>query len=259
MEVGDTIFNQHHTGASSDYLGHGGDGGGVFNAGFAGFYSTTFVANYTGAGTQHTGGYGGGLFNHGTMEVYNSTLAFNYTGAGGSGLTPGQGGHGGGLYSDASASIYLTTIAENSTGSGTPNGNGGGIYLTGTTKYLSESIVANNYSLGTSLDCYALLDNPRYNLIENATNCAFNGTPVGNMTGLDPMLGQLIEFGEYVIAYPLTRSSPAIDKVLSSCSYDTDQRLSVRPIDGDQNGSALCDIGAIEMGRPFFMPVVIKP
>jgi hypothetical protein len=258
LELGDTLFNQNHTGASSDYLGHGGHGGGVFNAGDAVFYSTTFVANYTGAGTQHAGGNGGGIFNHGTLDLYNATLAYNYTGTGGTGLTTGQGGHGGGLFSDAIASIYLTTIAENFTGSGTPNGNGGGIYITGTTKYLSESIVANNTSHGTSLDCYALLDNPRYNLIENATNCVFNGTPVGNITGLDPMLGPLQQFSDYVIAYPLTRSSPAIDKVLSGCSYATDQRWSSRPIDGDQNGSALCDIGAIEMGMPSFIPMIMK-
>ena len=259
MEIGDTIFNQNHTGASSDYLGHGGHGGGVFNAGNAGIYSTTFVANSTGAGTQHAGGNGGGLFNHGTLDLYNSTMAYNSTGTGGTGLTPGQGGHGGGLYSDASVRIYLTTIAENSTGSGTPNGNGGGVYITGTTKYLSESIVANNYSLGTSLDCYATLDDPRYNLIENAINCVFNGSPVGNITGLDPKLGPMQQFGEYVIAYTLTRSSPAIDKVLSSCSFGADQRWSSRPIDGDQNGSPLCDIGAIEMGRPFFIPLLMKP
>ena len=104
---------------------------------------------------------------------------------------------------------------------------------------LNQSIVANNISLGgTSPDCYATLDNPSYNLIEDATNCIFQGTAIGNITGQDPQLRHIFFFGEYNYGFPLSRSSPAVDKVLSSCYMESDQIGALRPLDGDNNGSA---------------------
>jgi CSLREA domain-containing protein len=258
LEIIDTLVGWNRTGRSSAQ-GHGGYGGGIFNAGVAEIYSSNFYANSTGEGTLLAGGNGGAISNNGTLYIQNSTISTNGTGRGATGLNTGQGGDGGGLYSTGTVQVYLTTIADNFTGIGTPNGNGGGVYITtGATKLMEGTIVANNSSSNTSPDCYAFLDNPRYNLIENATNCAFQGTPVGNITGQDPRLSDLVTFDNYSDGYLLTRGSPAIDKVLA-CSITTDQRGVLRPIDGDQNGSTVCDIGSIEMGMPFFLPMLRVP
>jgi CSLREA domain-containing protein len=258
LELITTLVGWNRTGKSSAQ-GHGGYGGGIFNSGIAEIYSSTFFNNVTGEGTLLAGGNGGAISNNGVLYIQNSTISTNGTGRGATGLNTGQGGDGGGLYSTGTVQIYLTTIADNYTGIGTPNGNGGGVYITtGATKLMEGTIVANNSSSNTSPDCYAFLDNPRYNLIENATNCVFNGAPFGNITGQDPRLSSLVSFGNYSDGYLLSRASPAIDKVLS-CSITTDQRGSLRPIDGDQKGSAYCDMGAIEMGRPFFLPMIRVP
>jgi CSLREA domain-containing protein len=260
MDIYGSMFSYNSTGDSSTSVSHGGHGGAIFNAGTAEIYTSTFFSNVTGDGSKYAGGNGGGVSNTGVMIMANSTVAGNLTGRGATGPTNyGQGGYGGGLYSSGSASIYLSTFVDNRTGTGTPYGNGGGVYLTGTTKLLEQSIVANNSAAGTSPDCYAYLDNPRYNLIENATNCVFQGSAIGNITGQDPQLSEFRDLGTYMAGYVPLRSSPAIDKVLSSCYSNSDQRGSLRPIDGDQNGSAYCDIGAVEIGMPFFIPMIFKP
>ncbi len=37
-----------------------------------------------------------------------------------------------------------------------------------------------------------------------------------------------------------------------------DQRARVRPIDGDSNGTALCDIGAFEAPLNLFLPLIMR-
>lgn len=49
---------------------------------------------------------------------------------------------------------------------------------------------------------------------------------------------------------PLLSTSPAIDKANSAACSTYDQLGKPRPIDGDGNGSAICDIGAIERPAP---------
>jgi len=258
LELITTLVGWNRTGKSSAQ-GHGGYGGGIFNSGTAEIYSSTFYNNVTGEGTLLAGGNGGAISNNGTLYIQNSTISSNGTGRGATGLYTGQGGDGGALYSTGNVQIYLTTIADNWAGIGAPNGNGGGVYITtGATKLMEGTIVANNSSSNTSPDCYGSLDNPRYNLIENATNCAFQGAPVGNITGQDPRLSNLVGLANYSSGYLLTRASPAIDKVLS-CSVTTDQRGAVRPIDGNGDGTPNCDMGSLEMGKPFFIPLIRNP
>ncbi len=261
LQITTSSITENRTGTSSTSMGRGGNGGGIFNAASVQLFGCTLYGNQTGRGFKFAGGNGGGISNSGMLVMYNTTVLRNTTGYGATGPTYfGQGGNGGGLYSTSSASIYLSTFAENGNVAGTPNGNGGGIYITATStsRFLVGSIVANNFSSSTSPDCYGTLENPHDNLIENVTGCTFVGTPYNNLTGLDPQLRDVQLLGTLLYGFPLSRTSPAVDTAVQ-CWSSVDQRGSPRPLDGDGDGSAVCDLGALELGMPFFIPSIRKP
>jgi hypothetical protein len=53
--------------------------------------------------------------------------------------------------------------------------------------------------------------------------------------------------------------SLAIDNSDNDTYEEKDQRIIPRPIDGDENGTAICDIGAVEVGGVFgYMPSFFK-
>jgi competence ComEA-like helix-hairpin-helix protein len=60
------------------------------------------------------------------------------------------------------------------------------------------------------------------------------------------MLGILGNHGGFTQTIPLLEYSSAIDTGNNSTCTDTDQRNQIRPIDGNTDGSAICDIGAYE-------------
>jgi len=155
---------------------------------------------------------------------------------------------GGAIYgSTLSTDISLrnVTIAFN-----TASNNGGGVNLfNGTTFVFRDSLIANNVSGGTGPDCYAdsgflSITN---NLVGKIDGCTFtpdSGDLVGSIIDpLDPMLQSLMGSPAY---HPLSISSPAIDAGFSFSCLSTDQIGSIRPIDGNSDGTSICDIGAIE-------------
>ena len=83
--------------------------------------------------------------------------------------------------------------------------------------------------------------------------CPIPGVP-DRMCPLDPLLGPLANNGGSTQTHALLSSSPAIDQgtgVTSATFFDcpeTDQRGLTRPVDGDRDGTAACDIGAFEFG-----------
>lgn len=67
------------------------------------------------------------------------------------------------------------------------------------------------------------------------------------ITGQDPKLGPLTNNGGPTQTQALLPGSPAIDAGNNATCETTDQRGQRRPYDGDQNGNAICDMGAFEV------------
>lgn len=64
----------------------------------------------------------------------------------------------------------------------------------------------------------------------------------------DPLLGSLADNGGFTQTHALGAESPAIDAADPASCPAFDQRYYFRPIDGDESGSAACDMGAYEYG-----------
>jgi hypothetical protein len=77
-----------------------------------------------------------------------------------------------------------------------------------------------------------------------------------NYLNMNPLLGPLQDNGGDTPTHALLPGSPAIDGGDDGVCPDHDQRDRRRPIDGDGNGSAACDIGAFEREVFLFLPLV---
>jgi hypothetical protein len=216
---------------------------------------------------------GGGIYNNGTVVLNNCTVSDNtaYIGDGGgisndggtatltnctiSGNAAGWGG-GGGIY-NANGTVTL----NNSTVSDNTAGGGGGIYNVGGTVKVKNTIVAgNNAAVGP--DCFGTLTSYGCNLVEDTSDCTISGDETCNIYGEDPLLGPLQDNSGPTFTHALLEGSPEIDAVCTDCGcttidgqqVTTDQRGEPRPADGDDDGTALCDIGAYELQLPPTQP-----
>jgi hypothetical protein len=102
------------------------------------------------------------------------------------------------------------------------------------------------------------------NNIENGNSCGW-GSDLGSLSDTDPRIQPLAYNGGPTNTFALRSDSPAIDAVIynapNGCPL-TDQRGYLRPVDGDENGSALYDIGAVEFGAHagffIYLPLVVR-
>jgi hypothetical protein len=69
---------------------------------------------------------------------------------------------------------------------------------------------------------------------------------VGDLSGIDAKLGPLQDNGGLTLTHALLAGSPAVDAGDNATCPTTDQRGVARPVDGDQDGTDVCDIGAYE-------------
>ncbi len=86
--------------------------------------------------------------------------------------------------------------------------------------------------------------------LEDGNSC--NLTPaLGDLINTNPLLGPLQDNGGPTLTQEPQAGSPAIDGGSADCGLSVDQRGAPRPADGDGDGIAVCDIGAVEVGGIF--------
>jgi uncharacterized repeat protein (TIGR01451 family) len=231
----DSIISDHSRGIDNDgvitmthsIVSDNGDnhmvGGGILNSG------NLLVEDS--AITNNNGEIAGGVYNGGILNMNNSTISGNQAH-----YLPN--GFGGGIYNNESGrvNIYNSTISDNSADYG------GGVYnYLGGTVSMQNSLLAGNRSVIAGFDCTGTINSAGYNLIGNASNCAFNSS-TGDLTNINPKLDSLEGLPGY---HPLIPGSPAINAGNpAGCNGSTGS------LGYDQRGYprfGRCDIGAFEL------------
>ncbi|MBE7553802.1 MAG: hypothetical protein HS126_22275 [Anaerolineales bacterium] len=198
---------------------HAGYGGSITNFANATINNSTFINNSADMSA-------GGIYHAGSrLRLNNSTLSNNLSNY-----------HTGGIYIAGPAVLTIT----NSTLSGNLGENFSGNLENAGTLHLLNSILANTN--GSDCDSGYIFATNINNLVEDGTcNAAFSG---------DPNLGPLQNNGGATLTHALLPGSPAIDAGDATTCLSTDQRGVVRPIDGNGDNTAVCDIGAFEAPDP---------
>jgi hypothetical protein len=117
---------------------------------------------------------------------------------------------------------------------------------------LAHTILAENISSRESPNCYGTLLSMGYNLIDKLDGCHFIPTET-DLINTPPLLGPLQNNGGTSFTHAPLQNSAAIDGGSPrGCTYRNqtpllrDQRNHTRPYDGNGDGIAVCDIGAVE-------------
>jgi hypothetical protein len=227
MSIDESTISNNTANTGMQWFG----GGGIINGGQLTISSSSIIGNSAARSD------GGGLNNWSPATLINVTLSGNSAASEGGAVRNVNGG----------ININASTIVDNTA----PDT--GGVFAEDVDAYFQTSIVAGNIGGNCNLpfgegDC-------DYPSIDSGNSCDF----CPQFVNLDPMLEPLSDNGGPTQTYALLEGSPAIDGAnpLSfghGCPFlgnppvalDIDQRGFPRPIDGDDNGSVLCDLGAFE-------------
>jgi hypothetical protein len=143
----------------------------------------------------------------------------------------------------AVTNIVNTTFADNSAGSEA------GAIVTGEQPIIIRNSIFANNTAGSSSNLNQQtnreLTDGGGNLQWSPRNPSDNNV-TANILIADPQLAPLQDNGGGILTRALLPGSPAIDAGSNLGAPTTDQRGEIRPQDGDQNGTAIVDIGAYE-------------
>ena len=233
-------------------------GGGILTSG--GLTLTDVVLRDNTA--QHGGGLAYGLPG-GLLQLTNVTLSGNSATSDGGGLWTENrqrtlltnvtisgntaGSRGGGI-----ANLHGSVVLDHGTVTGNRAAEGGGLYTSGGSPMgasaqisLAATIVAGNAAGGNCAGPLTAIVSRGSNL-EDRDTCGLRAA--GDLITTDPRLGPLADTGGSTPTHVPRPGSPAIDAGRPACPPPaTDQRGVVRPQDGDGDGRAVCDIGAVEL------------
>jgi hypothetical protein len=251
-----------------------GDGGGYYTSGMGSTLTDVVIEE------NSADGMGGGIFDKsGGVTLVRSLIASNQAGSSGGGIwsqgnlivndsaiTGNQASPGGGIHCDAcllnmtnsaisaNATAGLVSISAKirSTNSLVVGNSGPGIDVTPGSQpapLFDNTIFASNG--GGNCPTTIVLSGD-HNLSSDAA-CHFTGA--ANWSQTDPKLGGLLTNG----FYSLSSSSPAIDEGDPSTCPTKDYRGFHRPVDGNLDGIAVCDIGPLEVGQKLlFLPLIVR-
>jgi CSLREA domain-containing protein len=223
------------------------DGGGIdnFQGGVVKLTNCTVSGNSAGrdGGGIDNWGEEDGIWGYSTVDLTNSTVSSNIAG------------FGGGIANQGAVQLANCTISSN-----TAYTMGGGINnFFFRTVELTNTIVA---SQTFGADCgWDPVTSFGYNLDSDGT-CNFTAT--GDITNVNPFLGLLKNNGGDTETHALLPGSPAIDHIpngVNGCGVvplNKDQRGKTRPVDGDDNDTTACDIGAFEVQLKVYLPIIFK-
>jgi hypothetical protein len=238
VQITNSTLSSNHVDDSQSY------GGGVYNnGGMLIVESSTFFSN---AATS-IWSYGGAIYNDGgTVVITNTTFASNKA-------SSSSEGRGGGIYNWNNGVFTIT----NSTFSGNIASHGAGaIQNQWGNVTLRNTIIAHSTA---SADCVGTITNGGNN-IDSSTSCGW-GSDNGSMSDTDPQLGPLTSNSSSTQLFPLLTGSHAIDGVIYNAPNGcptTDQRSRQRPIDGNRDGTAACDIGSYEVPWSVHLPLTSR-
>ena len=224
--------------------------------------SDSVISNNTVSGNTS----GGGIFSNsgGTVTLNRVEISGNSTPSGSGGLHIQGGGtvtltnvtvsgntaqHAGGITNTSSSTLTIrnSTNANNKLTGTNPYTGGINNYAT---VYIKNSIISGN-DLGQCIPAgggSGIWNSEGYNLSSDDT-CLF--TQTGDQANTDPLLGPLADYGGPSRTHSLQAGSPAMDTGTNIDCPAEDQRGETRPVDGDGNGTATCDMGAFEFqGTP---------
>jgi CSLREA domain-containing protein len=197
--------------------------------------------------SSNTAPVGGGLYNHSsTARLTNVTISSNQATTT---LTSG----GGAINNQGTGYLDLksVTIYDNTTDTGRA-------LINVATLNIAHTIVANNP--GGDCTFSGSFDGAVHHNLDSDGTC-FTGIP-SNLVGTDPLVSPLANYGGPTKTHALHFDSPAIDAGdgINGCKSQgilllEDQRGEARTVDGNQDVSSVCDIGAYEREAPIFNDV----
>ncbi len=239
-------------------------GGAIFNSGKAYIRDSAFRQNR--ATTDDVTSQGGAIYNDGIADIGRSIFIKNAAAGGGMALyNRGQMSVSNATVSDSTGEdIYYFGAVQNTT-SGTLTlihtsilGSifGSGLLNYGAVSIRNSIIIDNKYSseFSTEYEDYkncvnyapSSLFKTKGLLLGNGNTKCTGEIHADDSTAYSEIVAPLAQNNYELESYALLPNSPAIDAAVGSCSLH-DQRWLPRPIDGNADGIAACDLGPIEM------------